>query len=41
MKSCLKTGCGCFVGVLFIFAIAVFLLKPKWHDEYGENYFGY
>jgi gliding motility-associated protein GldM len=38
MKSCLKTGCGCFVGVLFIFAIAVFLLKPKWHDEYGERF---
>lgn len=38
MKSCFKKGCGCFVGVLFIIAIAVFLLKPKWHDEYGERF---
>ena len=38
MKSCIKKGCGCSLVLLFIIGLVIFLLKPKWHDEYGERF---
>lgn len=38
MKTCVKKGCGCLFVLLFILAIAAYLLKPKWHDEYGQRF---
>ncbi len=37
-KSCLNKGCGCLLGLLFILAVGTYLLKPKWHDEYGQRF---
>lgn len=38
----LKKGCGCLVGALValvaVVAIAAYVLKPKWHDEYGQRF---
>ena len=41
-KSKLKKGCGCLSGAVvltvIIGAIAMYVLKPKWHDEYGQRF---
>ncbi len=38
----IKRGCGCLlIAILFVvvaMAIIVYLLKPKWHDEYGRDF---
>jgi acetyl esterase/lipase len=36
--SCFKKGCGCLLVLVIILAIATYLLKPKWNDEYGERF---
>jgi len=37
----MKKGCGCLIGAVavigIIIAIAIYLLQPKWHDEYGQR----
>lgn len=38
MKSCMKKGCGCLLGLIIILAIVSYLLRPKWHEEYGERF---
>ena len=41
-KRFLKRGCGCLlIGVVLLIvaaAIAWFVLKPKWHDEFGQKF---
>ena len=41
MKSILKKGCGCLVGavvlILVAAAIAWYVFKPKWNDEFGQR----
>ena len=37
-KNCLNKGCGCLLGLILILAMVTYLLKPKWHDEYGERF---
>ena len=42
MKSILKKGCGCILIavalIVIIGAIVMYMLKPKWHDEYGQRF---
>ena len=42
MKRCIKKGCGCLLGALLLLciagAIAMYLNKPKWSDEYGQRF---
>lgn len=42
MKRCIKKGCGCLLGALLLLciagAIAMYLIKPKWSDEYGQRF---
>ena len=42
MKSILKKGCGCLVGavvlILVAAAIAWYVFKPKWNDEFGQRF---
>ena len=42
MNKKIKKGCGCLLGVVLLLAIAgaitMHVLKPKWHDEYGERF---
>lgn len=42
MKSCLKKGCGCLLGVVVLIGISAtiawFIFKPKWSDEYGQRF---
>ena len=42
MKNKLKKGCGCLLGAVLLLgiagAIALYILKPKWHDEYGQRF---
>lgn len=42
MKNFLKKGCGCLSGAVvltvIIGAIVMYVLKPKWHDEYGQRF---
>ena len=42
MNKKIKKGCGCLLGVGLLLAIAgaitMHVLKPKWHDEYGERF---
>ena len=42
MNKTVKKGCGCLLGaVLLLFiagATALYMLKPKWHDEYGQRF---
>ena len=42
MNKKVKKGCGCLLGaVLLLFiagATALYMLKPKWHDEYGQRF---
>lgn len=41
-KNYLKKGCGCLSGAVVlavvIGAIVMYVLKPKWHDEYGQRF---
>lgn len=37
-KGCLAKGCGCLLALVLILGIVAYLLKPKWHDEYGERF---
>ena len=41
-NSILKKGCGCLSGAVvltvIIGAIAMYVLKPQWHDEYGQRF---
>jgi acetyl esterase/lipase len=38
----IKKGCGCLLGAVLLIAvagaIALYVFRPKWHDEYGERY---
>ena len=42
MNKKIKKGCGCLLGAVLLIAIAgaitLYVLRPKWHDEYGERY---
>ena len=42
MKRRIKKGCGCLLGALLLLciagAIAMYLNKPKWSDEYGQRF---
>jgi len=42
MKKVIKKGCGCLLVtallVVFFTIIAMFVFKPKWHDEYGQRF---
>ena len=42
MNKKVKKGCGCLLGAVLLLAIAgavtLYVLRPKWHDEYGERY---
>lgn len=42
MNKKIKKGCGCLLGAVLLLAIAgaitLYVLRPKWHDEYGERY---
>ena len=42
MKKNMKKGCGCLFGAIvltvIIGAIVMYVLKPKWHDEYGQRF---
>ena len=42
MNKKIKKGCGCLIGAVLLLciavAIALFLLKPKWHDDYGQRF---
>ncbi len=42
MRKYLKKGCGCLIGavalIIIIGCVAIFLFKPKWHDEYGQRF---
>lgn len=42
MKSKIKKGCGCLMGAILILALAgavtLYVLKPKWHDAYGQRF---
>lgn len=42
MKKYLKKGCGCLLGAFLLIGIAGkiawYVLKPKWHDEYGQRF---
>lgn len=42
MKKYVKKGCGCLIGavalIVIIGGIVMYVLKPKWHDEYGQRF---
>lgn len=42
MKKYAKKGCGCLIGagalIVILGGIVMYVLKPKWHDEYGQRY---
>ena len=42
MNKKVKKGCGCLFGVVLLLAItgaiALYIFKPKWHDEYGQRF---
>ena len=38
MKSCIKKGGGCLLVAVVIIASLAFILKPKWHHEYGQRF---
>lgn len=42
MNKKVKKGCGCLLGAVLLLAIVgaitLYVLRPKWHDEYGERY---
>ena len=42
MNKKIKKGCGCLLGAVLLLAIVgaitLYVLRPKWHDEYGERY---
>ncbi|MBO7120533.1 MAG: alpha/beta hydrolase [Bacteroidaceae bacterium] len=42
MNKKIKKGCGCLLGAVLLLAVAgaitLYVLRPKWHDEYGERY---
>ena len=42
MNKKVKKGCGCLLGAVLLLTIAgavtLYVLRPKWHDEYGERY---
>lgn len=41
-KRILKIGCGCLIGavglIVIIVAVVMYVLTPKWHDEYGQRF---
>ena len=42
MNKKIKKGCGCLFGavllLLVIGAVTLYVLKPKWHDDYGQRF---
>ena len=42
MNKKVKKGCGCLLGAVLLLGIAgaitLYVLKPKWHDEYGQRF---
>lgn len=42
LKSSIKRGCGCLLGAILLLciagAIAVYVNKPRWKDEYGQRF---
>ena len=42
MNKKVKKGCGCLLGAVLLLLIAgataLYVLKPKWHDEYGQRF---
>lgn len=42
MKKVIKRGCGCLLGIVLLLiaagAIALYVKRPKWKDEYGQRF---
>jgi len=42
MKKIIKKGCGCLTGTVMLIgialAIAIYIFKPQWRDEYGQRF---